>query len=100
MSLVTIPTSTSVEKLRATVYSSSDPTGGVVEWQLAAAGSAPAIGSWVAGTWSGSYASGKATAVSPLIASLGATAGRFGVWIRWTVGTETPERNAGELVIG
>lgn len=101
---VILDSPTSVEKLRATVYSTADPTGGAVEWQLTAIGAVPATGAaWKAGTW-GTWdaADQTATTVSPpVVATLGATAGsRYRVWVRWTAAGETPERIAGELVVG
>lgn len=99
---ISVPSATSVEKLRATVTTSADPTAGAVEWQLTTVGAQP-TGSWVAGAWSGSYANGQATAVSPLVvAGLGATTGRYHVWVRFTPlgSSETPQRIAGVLVVG
>lgn len=104
VNLVKLDSPSTVEKLRATVYTTADPTGGAVEWQLTAVGSKPASDGWDAGAWDGSYNADndRATAVSPLVvATLGATTGaRYTVWIRWTAGAETPERIAGELLMG
>lgn len=102
MTVITIHSPTSVDKLRATVETSADPTGSTVSWQLTATDATPAADSWVAGAWSGSYSGGKATTISPVLTSgLGASAGtRYTAWVRWTVGAETPERIAGDVLIG
>jgi hypothetical protein len=93
-----IPSAASVESLSAVITTSADPTAGAVSWQATAVGSQP-VGTWVAGSWSGSYASGEATTVSPLLAALGLTTGTWRLWVRWSVGSETPIRIAGDLRI-
>jgi hypothetical protein len=92
-----IPSAASVESLSAVITTSADPTAGAVTWQATAVGSQP-VGTWVAGSWSG-YAAPYATTVSPLLAALGLTTGTWRLWVRWTVGSETPIRIAGDLRI-
>jgi hypothetical protein len=94
-----IPSLASVESLRATITTSADPTGGAVSWQATAVGTAPSSGAaWIAGSWSGAYANSQATTVSPLIAALSiTTVGTWRLWVRWTVGSETVIRIAGDL---
>lgn len=95
--------STSKEKLRAVVETSADPTGGTVNWALAAVGSDPSFAN--AGEWSGSYAAGEATTLSPLISGTGnggtitVADGQWDVWVQFTVGSEVIVRRAGRLVI-
>lgn len=99
--IVELDTPTSVEKLRAYIETTADPTGDTVEWQLTAVGTAPAAGSWSAGSWVGSWDAGhqRAQTSSPLVVSeLGAVTGEhYDVYVRWTVGSETPEHYAGRL---
>jgi hypothetical protein len=99
MSEIVIPSASSVEKLAALVVTDTDPTGDAPEWQATATGG-PATDDWETGEWDGTYSSGRATALSPVIATLGIDeVGTWRLWVRWTVGSETPVRMAGQVKV-
>lgn len=94
--------STTAEKLQVEITTTADPTAGAVEF---AVGTGNDPGSWVAGTWVGTWDSttGKATALTPLVGSgqvlpvVGAT--QYRLWARWHVGAEVPVRVASVLQV-
>lgn len=97
--IITIDSSTA-EKIPVTIATVADPTGGDVEFALAA-GTNPTT--WVAGEWDGSWsaANGRVSALSPLVGSGQAldTDGEtdWSLWVRWTVGTEVPVRRPAKI---
>lgn len=93
--------SSTAEKLPYTVTTSSDPSAAAPEFALTTSGDPS---SWVAGEWTGgvwSPTTGKIRALSPLVGdgqTLDLNAGTvYSVWIRWTVGAETPVRLAEQI---
>jgi hypothetical protein len=89
-----------VERVKLPVQTSADPTGNPPSWGAARSGDVPAT--WVAGTWEGSWAPGVwLEAVSPTIGAIGAeiplTVGRWVIWFRFPLGSETPARAVGVI---
>ena len=81
---------TSKEKLKVTVAADVDPTGAIVEVGASTTTVAPT--SWTAAAWSGSYASGRATFLTPTIGPAGTIALAAGstidLWARITTADE------------
>lgn len=95
-----------IEQIEAELETTADPTGGAVSWSFPALNVRPT--SWVAGTWRGARGVGtqwKATTLSPLVGATGAagtvnlTAGTYDVYVKLTVGTETPVLSVGTLTV-
>lgn len=88
--------STTSERLRVPIISSADPTGAAVEFQLSTGRRSDPDGTWVAGSWLGSWdsVSGRVTALTPLIGDLETMAvvegETYDLFVRWTADTETP----------
>lgn len=96
---------TSLESVDFPIYTDADPTGTVPAFQLTAIGAQP-TGSWVSGTWKGSYDStaDEATATTPTISSSGggltiAAATSYHLWGRFTVSTEVFVRLMDKVVV-
>ena len=89
--------------MQVEVTTPADPTGDPIEWAFTPAGSTVEPSSWTVGAWVGSYADGKVQAISPLLPSAGSTVtlaeGRWTVWVRWSVGSETPVERAFQLLV-
>lgn len=110
--VVQILSPTSSEKIRVTVTSPGDPTGGDVKFQMttktsnrqpSTSSEYPATGgAWKTGEYSGSFVSGEVTALTPLNGStgFGGTAGEYWLWCQFVVGSETIERLVGIVQIG
>lgn len=98
---VRVPRET-IEKFEVVVSSTIDPTSSAVEFAFVADGRPS---SWVAGTWDGSYASGRATAVTPTIGTTdsGATVelepGTYAAFVRISVTPEVPVRQCGAVTL-
>lgn len=97
--------STSLEKLRATIETTGDPTGGSVLWALAAPGVDPSFSQ--AGEWTSSYdaATDLVETASPLVSGTGnggaitVDDGTYYAWVQFTVGSEVVVRRAGKVVV-
>jgi hypothetical protein len=87
--------------MQVEVSTPADPTGDPIEWAFTQGGAQPT--SWTVGAWVGSYASGKVQAISPLLPSATSTVtlapGRWTVWVRWSVGSETPVEAPFEVLV-
>ena len=87
--------------MQVEVSTPADPTGDPIEFAFTQGG--VDASSWTVGAWVGSYADGKAQAISPLLPSSGSTVtlakGRWRVWVRWTVGSETPVETPFEIAV-
>ncbi len=89
--------STTSEKVPGTVKTSADPTGALPEFALTTVNTEPTWpgtdGEWD-GTWSATTR--EIDMLSPLVgdgAALDVAGGTdFDLWVRWTVGTETPAK--------
>ena len=96
--------STTREQLDGPVTARVDPSGVPPEWSLST-GRRTDPGTWVAGSWSGSWSSrtGMITAVSPLVGAgeaLSVEAGTvYDVWVRWTDGAARPVKWLGLLLV-
>lgn len=97
------------ETLRLTVTSTADPTGAEPMFAVVAAGTAPVDGDYTGNTggWVTAYGGGgaadKTIAQTPIIgdssATITITAGTvYDLWIRFTVGSEQPERKFDQLI--
>ena len=89
--------------MQVEVTTVADPTSSPIEWAFSPAGSTVEPSSWTVGAWVGSYAGGKVQAISPLLPSATSTVtlaeGRWTVWVRWSVGSETPVERAFQLLV-
>lgn len=88
--------STTAEKMPYLITTSSDPSAAAPEFAVTTSGDPS---TWVEGEWTGeawSPTDGQIRALTPLVGAgqaLAITAGTQPyLWIRWTVGTETPVR--------
>jgi hypothetical protein len=79
--------SSSAEPALVTVATTTDPTGTPPDFQLSALTVTTPVGSWVAGTWTTTWAAGKVTAQTPTIGAAGALVivegSRYNLWMRW-----------------
>ena len=93
----------SIEKFQSVITADSDPTGLTVSFAFAASGSRPVT--FTAGTWTGSYTNGKATAVTPTIgftasgASVELAAGTYIAYVKVSDSPEFPVRVCGSVTI-
>ncbi len=93
--------STTSERVNVEVTTTADPTGALPDFAVTTTDTEPS--SWVAGSWDGTWDSttGKVDAKSPTVgagASLVVAGGTdYDLWIRWTVGSETPVKLACRL---
>lgn len=99
MKVVTIE-SASIETLTVTLRSTSDPTGGDVEYVVTASSATSPSGTWQAGSW-GSYANKIVTSTTPTLGASGATlelteGNEYTLWVR--VGGSTVLRAARLIV--
>ena len=92
------------EFVPVTIWAPSDPTlSGVPSFAFQPAGSDAALswvnGSWVSGSWSAS--TGSAVALTPSLSdgTVTLSAGRYVVFVRHTLGSETPVMSVGVLAV-
>jgi hypothetical protein len=80
-----------LERIEVPIRTTADPTATAPDWSLTAP-NATAPGSWTAGSWNGTWANGRATAVSPTIGAAGqlvvASGANYRAWVRVTAGGE------------
>lgn len=80
-----------LERLEVPVRTTADPTLTSPDWSLTAL-NATAPGAFAAGSWSGTWINGRATAVSPTIGAAGqlvvASGSSYRVWLRVIAGAE------------
>jgi hypothetical protein len=90
-----------VESLEVDIETDADPTGAVPQFALAAKG-AVAPGTFSAGTWSTTYASGRTTARTPTLGSAGtlviASGSNYDLWIKVTLGSEVAVWPVGTVI--
>lgn len=98
--------SSSAEKLLAEIITDSDPTSEAAPEFSITTGLRDDPGSWVAGSWvSGSWVekTNRADAVSPVMGSgqaLDVTEGnQYNLWMRWTIGGQTPVLLLGVIIV-
>lgn len=90
----------SLERVPLSVWSRVDPTGTAPEFVVTVSTATSPSGTWVAGTWDGAWdsATGRVEALSPTIGAAGALAiteaGRYILWVRWTIAPEQPVKRA------
>jgi hypothetical protein len=96
------------QTVRATLISQADPTAASVEFLTTSGNTDPdPDGSWVAGSWLGSWSSstGKVEALSPTVGAAGsdielAAEGEYVLWVRWTSGAARPVEDVSTLSFG
>lgn len=91
-----------VEKLETVITADIDPTGDTVEFAFAINPARPTT--WVAGTWTSTYASGRATATTPTIGATDSGADielapstTYRAFVRVTDSPEIPVRKCGAV---
>ena len=93
--------SVGVAKENVIVRTFSDPTGTPPDFAVTSGATEPS--SWVAGEWNGSFdvATSEIPALTPTMGSAGAlvVAGgsEYDLWVRWTIGVETPVELVGRI---
>lgn len=93
--------STTAHYIGVYVHTTSDPTGGNVDFALTATTTQPT--SWQTGTWSGTFdaTTGRVLALTPLTGAsqtLDVTPDTdYDLWARWTVGAETPVQHVDKI---
>lgn len=95
--------STTAERQNVTVKAPSDPTGGAVEFAVTTGPSPTDPSGWVAGSWFGTWSAETSlvTALTPVMGNGQALSINgdtlYDLWVRFTVGTETPVKHVGRV---
>ena len=93
--------STSAVPIRVPVVSEVDPDSNLPEFQLTALTATDPTGTWVTGTWSGTWDATTGAgleAVTPVTGTTGFTlTGNQKLWIRWVAGAHTPVFAVGQV---
>ena len=93
--------STSVVPIRVAVTSENDPGVNTPEFQLTATTENDPTGTWVAGTWDGTWSATTGTGLIAITPPTNSTdfelSGTKKLWIRWVAGTHTPVFAVGKV---
>jgi hypothetical protein len=94
----------SIETLRATIKTTNDPTGTAPAFAFSALSDMDPTDDWNNGSWGTWNSSSKvADAVSPTFpdttATVSLSVGTYNIWMKWTVGSETPIKLLGRVVV-